>query len=68
MKNSPHPAWYDHLDERQQRLIINCREYAKNDPAGVPGHNLMIIIAKLAELLDMGVIPYLPKGDTQGPQ
>ena len=52
MNKLPAPAWYEHLDERQLRLIANCRNYSKNDPAGVPGHNLMIIIAKLAELLD----------------
>jgi hypothetical protein len=34
--------------ERENRLIKNCIAYAKNDPAGLPGHNLMIIVAKLA--------------------
>jgi hypothetical protein len=32
------------LDEREQRLVANCCAYA---PAGLPGHNLMIIIDKL---------------------
>jgi hypothetical protein len=39
------------FDEREKRLILNCVDYAKNDPAGVPGHNLMVIIAKMANLL-----------------
>jgi hypothetical protein len=39
------------LDEREMRLIRNCLVYAENDPAGLPGHNLMIIIAKMAEYI-----------------
>jgi hypothetical protein len=60
--------WTQRFDERELRLIDNCRVYGENDPAGLPGHNLMIIIAKMAELLDMGVIPYLPKGEGQDTQ
>ena len=52
MDNLPFPPWYSEFDERQLRLVANCRNYAKNDPAGVPGHNLMILIAKMAKLLD----------------
>ena len=36
------------LTEREMRLVDNCMRYADADPAGLPGHNLMIIIAKLA--------------------
>lgn len=36
---------------REINLIDNCKAYAANDPAGLPGHNLMIIIAKLCDLL-----------------
>lgn len=39
------------FSEREVRLIENCQVYAANDPAGIPGHNLMIIIAKLSSLL-----------------
>lgn len=35
------------FSERERRLINNCHEYAFNDPAGLPGHNLMLIIYKL---------------------
>ena len=51
--------WTKAFDERQRRLIVNCRDYAASDPAGVPGHNLMLIIAQMAELLDMtdGIVP-----------
>lgn len=40
------------LDEREQRLVANCCAYAEGDPAGLPGHNLMIIIAKLKAQAD----------------
>ncbi len=35
------------FDERELRLIDNCTLYATNDPAGLPGHKLMLIINKL---------------------
>lgn len=40
------------FDEREMRLIRNCRAYADNDPAGLPGHNLMIIVAKLSKVAE----------------
>lgn len=33
---------------RDAKLIRNCLEYSVSDPAGFPGHNLMLIIANLA--------------------
>jgi len=41
------------FSEREIRLIGNCRAYNANDPAGLPGHNLLIIIAKMAGMLDI---------------
>lgn len=35
--------------ERESRLIENCVTYAFDDPAGVPGHGLMILVAKLTK-------------------
>ena len=49
-KYNIHPEIFN---ERELRLIANCRAYAKNDPAGLPGHNLMIIIKKMARLLNI---------------
>ena len=37
--------------ERELRLIDNCRKYAIDDPAGLPGHNLMLIIDKFDGLV-----------------
>lgn len=39
------------LDERQRRLIKNCVNYRDGDPAGLPGHNLMIIIAEMHDAI-----------------
>ena len=44
--------WLNRFDERQRRLIANARQYADADPAGLPGHQLMLIISKLSDLLD----------------
>lgn len=37
--------------KREFRLIRNSIIYAEDDPAGLPGHNLMVIIYKMAELM-----------------
>lgn len=44
--------WKDVFNERELRLISNCQNYAMDDPAGLPGHNLMIIIDKFCKELD----------------
>jgi hypothetical protein len=33
--------------ERDLRIMENCKDYYDGDPAGLPGHNLMMIIGKL---------------------
>ena len=38
----------DYFTERELRLVANCVEYMDGDPAGLPGHNLMILVAKMA--------------------
>ena len=48
----PSRTWRDRFTERELRLIANARTYAENDPAGLPGHNLLLIIARLSEALD----------------
>lgn len=35
--------------EREMALIENCKVYMDNNPSGMPGHNLAIIVAKLAK-------------------
>ncbi len=51
-----------HFTERERNLISNCVVYASNDPAGLPGHNLMIIIEKLLIIVEYGYNS-LPKLD-----
>ena len=43
----------DKFTERELRMILNCLHYADDDPAGLPGHNLILIITKLAS--DAGI-------------
>lgn len=44
--------WRAAFDDRQNALIRDCQRYASGDAAGLPAHNLMIIIAKMAHILD----------------
>ena len=46
------PAWARLFDDRQRGLIFNCRMYAESKPSGLPGHQLMLIIAQMAAMLD----------------
>lgn len=39
------------FSERELQLILNCDSYARGKPAGLPGHNLMLIISSLINLL-----------------
>lgn len=41
------------FSKREIRLIRNCRAHSANDPAGLPGHNLILIIAKMADMLEI---------------
>lgn len=45
-------TWPYRLTDRQRKLVENCRQYARGDPAGLPGHTLMLTIARMADLLD----------------
>lgn len=35
------------FEDRELGLIKNCIQYAENDPSGLPGHQLMLIVVKL---------------------
>jgi len=45
-------AWQTGFSGRDLRLINNCSVYALHDPAGMPGHNLALIIAGMRGRLD----------------
>lgn len=46
-------GWRGELSEREQLQVEMSEFYADRfSPAGVPGHTLMMLVAKLARLLD----------------
>lgn len=42
---------WEGLDEREVRLLRNCHNHAKDDPAGLPGHSLILLVSKLEEMI-----------------
>lgn len=49
----PEPGdWLTHFDDRQRKQIEFSRLYAREFSHGAIGHNDMLIIAKMADLLD----------------
>jgi hypothetical protein len=48
----PPPDWLVHFDDRQRKQIAFSRLYARDFAHGATGHNDMMIVAKMAELLD----------------
>ena len=44
--------WSEHFDDRQKSLIHHCRQYVTDGASGLPGHQLMLIVAQMAALLD----------------
>lgn len=45
-------GWDQEFTSRQWGLIKNCRTYAENEPSGLPGHQLMLIVAIMADQFD----------------
>jgi len=61
-------TWETHFDERQRKEIAYCIVYKNDFGHGTDGHNIRLIVAKMAELLDMGLVPALVKDvDTKRP-
>lgn len=40
------------LTLREMTLMHNCQVYAAGDMGGLPGHNLMVVVAKLADHIE----------------
>jgi hypothetical protein len=51
--------WETHFEERDLKEISFCRNYAKKYRHGTDGHIKFMIIAKMADLLDSGVVPFI---------
>lgn len=47
------------FSDREIGLIQNCRNYALGNPFGLPGHNILIVVSKLVDILDV-LIPIVP--------
>lgn len=45
-------AWENILDERDEKEVDFARDYSKNYAHGTAGHNRLMLIAKLSNLLD----------------
>ena len=52
LKNAVDLGWLVRLTERERRIVQNCRDYANGDPGGITGHATMIVVNKMANLLD----------------
>lgn len=51
--NEMPPKWMLDLDKRERTQVFHALDYASNySSAGVPGHNHVMLIAKLARMLD----------------
>ena len=50
--------WIEQFDERQRGLIHSCRQYVTDGAPGLPGHQLMLIVAQMAALLDAAGGPF----------
>lgn len=49
--------WKTHFTDRQKKEIAFCVDYAKKYNHGTDGHIRLVLIAKMAELLDQGLVP-----------
>lgn len=50
-------VWQKHFTERQLKEIEFCCVYKKFFGHGTDGHNMRIVIAEMAALLDAGLVP-----------
>lgn len=46
------PGWKSKFDERELKEIEFCRLYARDFAHGALGHNVMLIVAQMARMLD----------------
>jgi hypothetical protein len=57
--------WMNELDERQQKELMFARMYAKDFAHGTDGHHRLLLIAKLAAMLDEAVFGPQPDEPTK---
>jgi len=49
--------WQSHFTERELKEIEYCQVYQRDFRHGTDGHNIRLIVAKLVNILDEGVVP-----------
>lgn len=52
MNTQKHLDWHNLLDDRQFKEVIFATFYAQNFNHGTAGHNRLLLIAKLASIID----------------
>jgi hypothetical protein len=52
MEDTLPPQWFKQLDERQQHEVRFAQLYADTFSHGTDGHNRLLLIAKMADMLD----------------
>ena len=54
-------AWETHFNERELKEIEFARKYAADFNHGTDGHIRLTVMARMAELLDGGLVPHILK-------
>jgi hypothetical protein len=49
--------WKDQFTERERKEIEYCLIYQRDFGHGTDGHNIRLIVAKLVNILEEGVVP-----------
>ena len=49
-------SWKTHFTERELKEIEYCKVYQRDFYHGTDGHNIRLIVAKLANILEEGVV------------
>ncbi len=49
--------WKTHFTERELKEIEYCQLYQRDFHHGTDGHNIRLIVAKLVNILEEGVVP-----------
>ncbi len=50
-------TWQTHFTERELKEIDFCKVYQRDFLHGTDGHNIRLIVAKLVNILEEGVVP-----------
>lgn len=57
-------AWKTHFTERELKEIEFCQIYQRDFGHGTDGHNIRLIVAKMAAMLDAGLVAAMVQAPT----